>query len=433
MINPFRGYVKTKDKHPCQKFGNGEPLLTLEQVKDLEEYAGILNGDYTVKDVDDAGEAQRLYRIVCDLNLNCRVYQTTRGLHFMFKSSEYCKKGSTHATDAFGFTFDVRTGKNMYIVLKSKGKERAIIRDFDDNRPIDAFPKSFSPINADVKYTGMGEGSGRNGALFKHSAILLRSGFTPTEVKTILYQINRYAFDEPLSEEEMKKITRREALENYLERSSAEDDFGNPLKPKIQNDTGMADLFVSEYKDEVRYSKAMGWIVWNGKQWEMNELKAKQRYMEFIKKVLELAKGAVRTAYANLGDDALEDGAAKANKDNEQAIKDALAYYKYVNKMCDYNKIVAVMHCAESALEISIDELDNRPFDLNTPKGIIDLKTGIVYAHRPDAFCTKMTKASPSDVGKELWEECLDSATQGNASFKEYLQYIAGGMVIGKV
>ena len=76
MINPFRGYVKTKDKHPCQKFGNGEPLLTLEQVKDLEEYAGILNGDYTVKDVDDAGEAQRLYRIVCDLNLNFRVYQT---------------------------------------------------------------------------------------------------------------------------------------------------------------------------------------------------------------------------------------------------------------------------------------------------------------------------------------------------------------------
>lgn len=64
MINPFRGYVKTKDKHPCQKFGNGEPLLSLEDVSALDEYAGILSGEYTVKDVDEAGEAERVYALV---------------------------------------------------------------------------------------------------------------------------------------------------------------------------------------------------------------------------------------------------------------------------------------------------------------------------------------------------------------------------------
>jgi P4 family phage/plasmid primase-like protien len=433
MINPFRGYIKIKDKQPCQKFGNGEPLLTLEQARKCEEYGGVLNGEFTVKDVDDGDEANRLYRLVCDLNLNCRVYQTSRGKHFMFRSSEYCKKGPTRTRDAYGFSSDIRTGKNMYIVLKKQGKEREILRDFDENRPIDLFPKSFAPIESEAKFTGMGEGDGRNGALFKHSAVLLHCGFTPTEVKTILYRINQYAFDEPLSEEEMAKITRREALENYLERSTAEDDFGNPLKPKIQNDTGMADLFVSEYKEEVRYNRAIGWLVWNGKQWECNELKAQRRYTDFIKKVLEFAKNAVKTAYANLGDDAMADGADKANKDNEQLVKEAVGYYKYVNKMCDYSKIVAVMNCAKSKLEIEVPELDANAFELNTPGGIIDLKTGIVYAHRPDAFCTKMTKASPSDAGRELWEECLDSATQGNAAFKEFLQYVAGGMVIGKV
>lgn len=55
MIEPFRGYVRTKDKSPCQKFGNGEPLLTFDEVKDLSEYAGILNGEYTVKDVVERG------------------------------------------------------------------------------------------------------------------------------------------------------------------------------------------------------------------------------------------------------------------------------------------------------------------------------------------------------------------------------------------
>ena len=41
MIIPFRGYVKTKNKQPCQKFGNGEPLLSLEEVSSCDEYAGI--------------------------------------------------------------------------------------------------------------------------------------------------------------------------------------------------------------------------------------------------------------------------------------------------------------------------------------------------------------------------------------------------------
>ena len=433
MINPFRGYVKTKDKHPCQKFGNGEPLLSLEDVSGLDEYAGILSGEYTVKDVDEAREAERVYALVCALNLNCRVYKTTRGLHFMFRNSEFCTKGVVKAMDAYGFTFDVRTGKNMYVVLKSGGKVREIIRDFDETRPVDTFPKAFSPIKGGQSFTGMGEGDGRNGALFKHSATLLRNGFTPMEVKTILFQINQYAFAEPLSDDEMQKITRKDALENYIERSTAEDDFGYQLKPKAQNDTGMADLFVQEYGAEIRFSKAMGWLVWNGKQWEVSELKAKQRYIEFVKKVLETAKRAVKDAYANMGEGAMEDGDKKAGKDNEQLVKEALAYYKFANKMNDYSKIVAVMHCAESQLEIAVSELDSNPFELNTPKGIIDLKTGIAYAHRAEALCTKVTKVSPSTDGMELWENCLNSATQNNAEFKEYLQYIAGGMVIGKV
>jgi len=31
LINPFRGYVCTNNKQPCQKFGNGEKLQTLER------------------------------------------------------------------------------------------------------------------------------------------------------------------------------------------------------------------------------------------------------------------------------------------------------------------------------------------------------------------------------------------------------------------
>ena len=139
----------------------------------------------------------------------------------------------------------------------------------------------------------------------------------------------------------MQKITRKGALENYIERTTAEDDFGNPLKPKNQNDVGMAELFVNEYKGEMRYNSSTGWLVWNGKKWEISDLKAEQKYVEFIKRVLELAKKDVHTAYDTLGDMAIEEGEKKAKTDGEKAVKEALAYFKFINKMCDGGKINA--------------------------------------------------------------------------------------------
>ena len=434
MINPFRGFVKTKNKSPCQKFGNGESLLSLEDVQNLSEYAGILNGDYTVKDVDENGEAEKLYRLITELNLNCRVYKTTRGLHFMFRNGEYCKKGVVNVTDALGFSFDVRTGKNMYVVLKSKGVLREIVREFDETRPIDPLPKFLSPVRNAQKFTGMCDGNGRNAALFKHSGTLLNNGFTPTEVKSVLYLINQYAFASPLPEEEMRKITRKEAMENYVNQAStAAEDFAPMLKPKCLNDMGMAEFFVKSYKNEVRYNPSAGWLVWNGTQWDISEIKAMQKYMEFVKRVFESAKKEVFLAYQSCGADAMEEGEKKADDKNNQIKKDALAYYKFINKMCDGGKINAVMGIAKNLLEIDIAELDSNPFELNTPIGILDLKTGIVYPHKAESFCTKMTKTAPSANDEEMWKECLDMVSEHDEEFQEYLQYAAGAIVIGKV
>ena len=61
MVQIFRGYVQTKDKKPIQKFKGIDNLPTLEEVEQYDEYAGILNDEYTVMDVDDAIEAEKTY------------------------------------------------------------------------------------------------------------------------------------------------------------------------------------------------------------------------------------------------------------------------------------------------------------------------------------------------------------------------------------
>jgi len=431
MINPFRGYVRTNNKQPCQKFGNGEVLLTLDEASRFEEYAGILNGEFTVKDIDEMVEGEKILRLVEDKNLNCRVYKTTRGIQFMFKSSEWCKRGVVKAIDALGFTFDVRTGVNMYIVLKSKGVVREILRDFDESRPLDEYPKWLSPIRGGTKFTDMADGSGRNAALFKHIGILVRNGFTAEEIKFVLPIINDYAFGEPLRPEEINKVCRNEAIEKYMA-FAAERDFAGELKPTAFTDVAMAESFARECGEELRYSVATGWLAWQKVKWELSDLKAQQRYIDFAKKVLDDAIKEVKKAYADV---ALAEtgGGDVASKRAEKALKAAEAYHKFSLKMCEHGKVSGVLKLARSALEINVNELDSNAFDLNSPAGIINLRTGEVTPHTPESKCTKITKLSPSSENRAMWDSCINDVTVGDTEYAGFLQCLAGAMAVGRV
>ena len=106
MINIFRGYVRTKDKKPIQKFKGVDTLPTLEEVSEFDEYAGILNDDFVVMDVDDSVEADKVFNLITHLDLNCRVVKTTRGKHFIFKKNPNINlKGTTKNINALGVTF----------------------------------------------------------------------------------------------------------------------------------------------------------------------------------------------------------------------------------------------------------------------------------------------------------------------------------------
>ena len=112
----FRAYVPTKNKKCTMPF-KGVPstdLMTYDEVKDLDEYAGILADDVILIDIDDKAQSEKLMDIVEDLQLNCRVYQTTRGRHFLFKNDKVdgC---SSHSTLEKGLTADIKGGKkNSY-------------------------------------------------------------------------------------------------------------------------------------------------------------------------------------------------------------------------------------------------------------------------------------------------------------------------------
>ena len=64
MESLYRGYVKTNGKSSLDKFKNGEELRTLEEVKKLKSYGGVLRDDVILIDVDDEESSEKLMNLV---------------------------------------------------------------------------------------------------------------------------------------------------------------------------------------------------------------------------------------------------------------------------------------------------------------------------------------------------------------------------------
>lgn len=204
----FRGFVRTKNKRCLDKFKDIEQLRSYAEVKELDEFAGILNGSTILLDFDDEKQAEIALKIVRDNHLQCRAYKTTRGVHLLFKN-ETVKKCGTGVKLACGLTADIKVGLNAYSVLKFKGKEREILLDCTDAQEV---PKFFIPVKTNVEFLTMGKGDGRNQQLFNYILTLQSNGFSVEESRTCLAIINKYILSEPLKQSELETIMRDEAF-----------------------------------------------------------------------------------------------------------------------------------------------------------------------------------------------------------------------------
>lgn len=207
----FRGYVKTNGKKAIEQFKN-VPLRTLDEVKDLDSYAGILANDAILIDIDDYEQSEILMQIVEDKEILCRVYETNRGKHFFFKNSTV-KKCRTAARLACGLTADIKCGKsNSYSILKKNGEERRIIYDILDGEEYEELPTFLYPVKSNIDFTNLEEGDGRNQNLFNYILTLQAAGFSKDDARTTLHIINDYVLKEKLSENELNTLSRDEAF-----------------------------------------------------------------------------------------------------------------------------------------------------------------------------------------------------------------------------
>lgn len=208
----YKGYIPLDGKKSIMPFKNktSDELLTLEQVSSFQSYGGVLADTTILIDIDDYEQSEILFDIVKAQGLKCKVIETSRGKHFVFRIDRPLPN-RTHIHLAIGLTADIKgCSSTSYQVLKLDGVERKVLYDTKEYQIV---PKYLTPVKTNVNVLGMADGEGRNNALFGYILPLTQNEFTKEECRECIRIINEFVLKEPLSESELAVVLRDGAFE----------------------------------------------------------------------------------------------------------------------------------------------------------------------------------------------------------------------------
>ena len=175
------------------------------------------------------------------------------------------------------------------------------------------------------------------------------------------------------------------------------------------SDDGNASLLIHEHGHLIRYNPDRGrWLLWDGARWRWQPKSGGR--------VRELAKTSIRGI--NI------EGNATART--------------WKKKSLGAGGITAMLLQAETdpRVVVETDQLDAHGWELNTPGGIVDLRTGKMTPSNPDRLHTKITEASPDhDADRATFYRFLENTFPGETGpdLIGYMQRVVGYAAIGEV
>lgn len=171
-----------------------------------------------------------------------------------------------------------------------------------------------------------------------------------------------------------------------------------------ETDDGNALRLIDTHHDHVRYIPQRGqWLTWNGHRWTWDE----------AGHIRELARGIAR---------ALPDDDKQAEKHKRASLSRRGIEAMTALAQSDPR---AVTHLAD---------LDARPYELNTPAGVVNLRTGQLHPPNPAALHTRTTTVAP-DPGQPTprWTQYLADTFAGDPDTIVYVQRLLGVSLVGTV
>ncbi len=230
----FRTYLKGNEKKSAEKHKGIDHVRTFEDASQFKSYGAILNEGFV--DISfDSRELSDAFMNMCEAaQWNCLVLENPDNghIHTYWKDSKgkIKKKGYTDAVLAVGLIADIHSGET-YIPLCVDNVQREEIFDKDPDADYDEVPDELIPVNTNVKLWEMREGDGRDSALYGYENVIASQVTKNAEVlKRIVKNINQFIFAEPLSDSDIERITREEAIpQNVPSKNFVFTDFGDDM------------------------------------------------------------------------------------------------------------------------------------------------------------------------------------------------------------
>ena len=179
-----------------------------------------------------------------------------------------------------------------------------------------------------------------------------------------------------------------------------------PTGPRERTDDGNALRLVDAHHERIRFVPERGsWLTWNGHRWQWDP-----------------PSGGLLTEHAR-----------RVARDLPRDEKAAAAWR---SKSLMQPRINAMIQLARSDHRVvaHADTLDARPFELNTPAGVVDLRTGLLHEPDPAALHTRTTTVAPDYQARPpRFLDFLADTFAGDPTVTTYVQRMLGVSLIGTV
>lgn len=166
---------------------------------------------------------------------------------------------------------------------------------------------------------------------------------------------------------------------------------------------GLARALVAHHGHELRFCPQRGqWLLWQGHRWVWDEAEQHREFVRGLARQLPTAGG----------------------------------WRRFRGQALSAGGVSGVVRLARSDPEVTVpfSALDARPYELNTPAGIANLRTGELRPADPVGLHTRSTAAAPDfDRRSEVFDQFLNDTFGDDTELAGYVQRLIGISAIGSV
>lgn len=181
------------------------------------------------------------------------------------------------------------------------------------------------------------------------------------------------------------------------------------LPPPPENDQDNADLLVDTYQDVIRYcTDSKVWYAWQRNKWVRDH------------------EGSIVTNYWTTIARNIPKTIDSPNGPRRNP------HYKYSLNANGQDNAVRIAR-RDPRIQVTQSEFDSYSYEINTPQGIVNLKTGKLIDPNPNHLHTKETYVSPIFKKPYKWLAFLKQTFQGDQELVDYMQRLMGLAMLGEV